>query len=69
MMAGRGLSLRCKHWSSYRANESLTDRFSDYPEDQFRRMKFEHSVYGLLDLTERDTCLYASIFPQGSARD
>ena len=29
----------------------------DYPEDQFRRMKFEHPIYGLLDLTECDTCL------------
>lgn len=35
----------------------MTD--SDYPEDQFRKMAFEHPVYGLLDITERDSCLYA----------
>ncbi|KIP04507.1 hypothetical protein PHLGIDRAFT_75866 [Phlebiopsis gigantea 11061_1 CR5-6] len=28
----------------------------DYPEDQFRRLSVEHPVYGLMDLTERDTC-------------
>ncbi|EKM57613.1 uncharacterized protein PHACADRAFT_170854 [Phanerochaete carnosa HHB-10118-sp] len=28
----------------------------DYPEDHFRAAAFEHPVYGLVDLTARDTC-------------
>jgi nitrate reductase (NAD(P)H) len=31
-------------------------RLSDYPEDRYRQMRHEDDVYGIIDLTERDTC-------------
>jgi nitrate reductase (NAD(P)H) len=35
----------------------------EYPEDRYRQMRYEDDVYGVLDLTERDTCLYVCYSP------
>jgi hypothetical protein len=32
---------------------------SEYPEDQYRKMRYEDDIYGVIDLTDLDTCLYA----------
>jgi nitrate reductase (NAD(P)H) len=41
-----------------RATLSTDSVHREYPEDRYRQMRYEDDVYGIIDLTERDTCLY-----------